>query len=778
MSFVRCLGLGSKIRRVTPNRKSAVHRRLLRLELLEARLPLAAEVFGTGVIADLGDVIPAGGGDAVLQVRLEASQTIGGPAIVGPIDRNVDATFFINAYVRDLRATPQGVVGGAIDLSWVPDLVSVGNSISYGSNFGLFRQGVVSNAANEVNEVGALTSSTGAGAGSDALFFAIEVTAESDGTVTVTGSAGEGTSTINPANFALVGQGTPVDWDDVLFVNAMVQIMSAQPQLPTMSIGDVTQAEGNSGTTQFMFPVTLSQSSTSTITVTVNTQNGTATVADGDYSAITNQTVTFAPGDTQEMVTVSVTGDQKFEPNEGFSVVLSNVSAGATINDAEGVGTINNDDSQPTISVNNVSLFEGDAGATTPFVFELQLSNPSSQAVTVQVSTADGTATLADMDYQQFSQQITIQPGATSSMATVNVVGDDRVEPDETFSVNLTSPTGAALGTAVGTGTIRNDDEEEASTSDISGAVYTDTDGSGSFDTNESGIPNVTITLRNTTNSVMRTALTDAQGRYSFTDLPLGTYSVIETHPVAFFDGSDQVGTAGGMLQDDQISNIVITATMGSTGNNFGESWLRPQYISRRMFLASTPPLSQFLGEIVRATQPASSNLSAAATASFEEMQTAAALADIDVPPPIAIRSARSAASSALDVAEHETVSEVLSVQGAEATTVALALQETSSERVAMAVDASAFEGFLSPSQWTASSASQNRTDSHTAASNLPRSTTLASSTNLLVQNPRMAIRRPLASNLASDTAVELEAVDLALEEEEENWLSLAGNLL
>lgn len=116
----------------------------------------------------------------------------------------------------------------------------------------------------------------------------------------------------------------------------------AKPAGPPISIGDTAGVEGNSGTRAFMFPVTLSASSASTVTVSYGIQDGTATVGDGDYNAASG-TVTFPPLQTVEFVTVLVNGDSDVEPDETFSIVLSNPT-NATIADGTGTGTIINDD--------------------------------------------------------------------------------------------------------------------------------------------------------------------------------------------------------------------------------------------------------------------------------------------------------------------------------------------------------------------------------------------------------------------------------------------------
>src|SRR6266550_2626957 len=229
---------------------------------------------------------------------------------------------------------------------------------------------------------------------------------------------------------------------------------------PTVSINDVTKPEGNIGTTSFDFTVSLSDASSQPVTVHYATTDGTATggaacAAGTDYVSATG-TVTFAPGETSKQLSVAVCGDTTFEPDETFSVDLDTPS-GATIGDGHGAGTIQNDDATPTISISDVSANEGDAGPT-PFTFTVSLSNASSTAVTAHYATADGTATVADGDYMAATGTVTFAPGATSQPVTVNVVGDTKFESNETFSVDLDTPTGATIADGHGVGTILNDD--------------------------------------------------------------------------------------------------------------------------------------------------------------------------------------------------------------------------------------------------------------------------------------------------------------------------------
>jgi Ca2+-binding RTX toxin-like protein len=223
----------------------------------------------------------------------------------------------------------------------------------------------------------------------------------------------------------------------------------------TLSINDVSQGEGNAGTSAFTFTVTQSAPSVAATTVQFATADGSATTADNDYQSASG-TVTIPAGDTTGTATVNVNGDIKFEPNERFFVNLSSAT-NATIVDGLGQGTILNDDAQPVVSVNDASNFEGNFG-TTPFGFTASLSNPSSETITVDYGTSDGTATTAANDYQAASGTATFSPGSTSGNLTVLVNGDVTVEPDERFFVNLSNPVNATVGDGQGVGTILNDD--------------------------------------------------------------------------------------------------------------------------------------------------------------------------------------------------------------------------------------------------------------------------------------------------------------------------------
>ncbi len=130
---------------------------------------------------------------------------------------------------------------------------------------------------------------------------------------------------------------------------------------PTLSINDVTQAEGNSGTTNFTFTVSLdSPAGAGGVTFDIATSDGSAATT-SDYVAQSLTAQVIPQGSSSYPFTVQVNGDMSPEPNDTFFVTVSNI-VGATPGDAQGVGAIQNDD----FSLTHIHDIQG-SGDTSPF---------------------------------------------------------------------------------------------------------------------------------------------------------------------------------------------------------------------------------------------------------------------------------------------------------------------------------------------------------------------------------------------------------------------------
>jgi hemoglobin-like flavoprotein len=232
---------------------------------------------------------------------------------------------------------------------------------------------------------------------------------------------------------------------------------------PTLSISDVSQAEGNSGTTAFTFTVTSSNAITNDVSVSYATGNGTAT-AGSDYQT-TSGSLTILAGQTSKTITVLVNGDTTNEPDETFFVNLSNASS-ATITKSQGVGTIVNDDgvAPPSLQFSSANYsVQEDLQALTVTVTR---SGDTSGAASVSYATVDGTATQKG-DFELAVGTLNFAPGDTSKTFQVLINEDMYVEGNETFGLALTNASGASIGQQ-GTATVTiNDDVPESLTNPI-----------------------------------------------------------------------------------------------------------------------------------------------------------------------------------------------------------------------------------------------------------------------------------------------------------------------
>ncbi|HYX28378.1 MAG TPA: Calx-beta domain-containing protein [Pyrinomonadaceae bacterium] len=345
---------------------------------------------------------------------------------------------------------------------------------------------------------------------------------------------------------------------------------------PEITINDVAKNEGNAGTTAFTFTVSLAAASSQIVTVNYATADGTA-VASSDYQAASGP-LTFNPGDLTKTITVNVNGDTTNEPNETFFVNLSN-AVNAVILDSQGQGTINNDDPQPSISINDVAVAEGDNG-TTPATFTVSLSSASGFPVTVNYTTADNTAN-AGSDYQAASGTVTFNAGETSKQIIVLVNGDTDFEQNETFFVNLSSPVNATIADGQGVGTINNDDPlPPRPTLFINDTSVTEGDSgttTANFTVTLSPASGNTVTVDYATANGTATAGSDFQSASNTLIFAPGETTkqiavtingdtLVEPDETFFVNLTNVTGGAGigdnqgiGTIQNDDVANVVIS---------------------------------------------------------------------------------------------------------------------------------------------------------------------------------------------------------------------------
>lgn len=372
----------------------------------------------------------------------------------------------------------------------------------------------------------------------------------------------------------------------------------------TVRIANASVTEGDAGTQQMNFAVSLLQLTTRPVTVTLAVEDGTA-VAGRDYTVPAVLELTIPAGSQSGVFSVPVTGDLVDEPNETFTVRIVDAT-NAKVGNAVATGTILDDDATPTLSVGGVTLAEGDAGAQ-EMTFVVTLSAASGQTVTVDAATMDGTAISAPSggslaDFVAKSGPLVFLPerpdpgnpgfflpAETTKEFKVSVNGDARFEFDETFSVQLSNAVGATIASGSATGTITNDDAQP--TLEIVGVTLDEGSGAGTteyvFTVQLSAVSGLPVTVTAATADGTALAGSDYTAKTQALTIPVGETSASFTVLVAkdgFFEADESfsvglsgamnagitTGTAAGMiLNDDPLPTLSVadlTVVEGDSG--------------------------------------------------------------------------------------------------------------------------------------------------------------------------------------------------------------------
>ena len=288
--------------------------------------------------------------------------------------------------------------------------------------------------------------------------------------------------------------------------------------LPSASINDVTVTEGDSGTQNATFTITLSAPPTVPASVRATTAFGTA--GSNDFSA-QNKVVSFGVGETSKTFTVPIKSDLADEFDETYTVNLTEAD-NMTISDGQGLGTITDNDPPPTLIVSDVVISEPTTG-TAPANVVLTLSAVSGKPITVKFATANGTATSSDYVPRNLST-VTFNPGTTTRTLPVNVKADTFDEPDQNFFMNFSAPVNVSLPDTQSQITIQDTDPTPAMS--INDPTITE---------GNSGTKNLTftITLTNPSDSTITADYATADG----TAVAPGDYAA-KTGSVSFAPGS------------------------------------------------------------------------------------------------------------------------------------------------------------------------------------------------------------------------------------------------
>jgi uncharacterized protein (TIGR03437 family) len=326
----------------------------------------------------------------------------------------------------------------------------------------------------------------------------------------------------------------------------------------------------------------------------------TATVNAGGTQLFTARAFSNVGGPEVEVLNVSFIWDSSdptkatVSPTTGMTTTATGVAAGTSTIRARAGGqqgtatlTIN---ALPTLSINDVSMNEGDAGTTT-FTFTVSLSAPApAGGVTFDISTQDGTATTADNDYVARSLTAqTIPAGQQTYTFDVTVNGDTKVEANETFSVNVTNVSGVTVSDGQGIGTIQNDDvstlpalsindvamsEGNAGTTTFTFTVSLSSPAQAGGVTFDIATQDGTATAGSDYVARSLTAQTIPAGQQTYTfDVTVNGDTLVEPDETFLVNVTNVTGATVldgqgmGTIQNDDTANVVISQVYGGGGN-------------------------------------------------------------------------------------------------------------------------------------------------------------------------------------------------------------------
>ena len=310
-------------------------------------------------------------------------------------------------------------------------------------SFDVTRSGITTSAVTADWTISDVTTTSGdySGSTSGTVSFAADDTAESVTLQTTDDSTFEGDETLtatlsNPSSGATIttaaATGTINDND------------------AGISISDESEEEGD----PLGFTVSLSIPAPSTITVDYATSDGTAS-SSSDYTS-DSDTLTYTTGQQFKTVNISTTEDSSQESDETLTVTLSSVTGAATITDATGTGTIEDDDA-PTGPYFTISDATEDEDGNR-IEFTVTLTGTRSGDTYVDYATVDGSAT-DPSDYEEETDDIRFRDNDDTKTIRIDLEDDSTAELTETFTVVLSNPTnGSWISDDTGVGTIIDDD--------------------------------------------------------------------------------------------------------------------------------------------------------------------------------------------------------------------------------------------------------------------------------------------------------------------------------
>ncbi|MFK7817951.1 MAG: Calx-beta domain-containing protein [Planctomycetaceae bacterium] len=382
-------------------------------------------------------------------------------AIISDVDRNGFGYRTDDAGDSNAAAAPLGVTGTEVDTTGLIETTADVDVYRFTTGSGLVTLDVAPFSVGDNNNGANLDVGLALYDGEGTLVAASNPVETLDASIELELEAGEyflqveGVGVGDPANDPPSGYSDYASIGQYTITGTVVE----PADRPTLSVSDVTVDEG-SGTASVT--VTLSGTVDDIVSVDFATGDDTAE-APSDYEE-TSGGLTFLEAGSQT-ITVNINDDSEVELTEEFFVTLSDAENADITN---GEATVSITDNDIGVEIAGYASTEGNATRRSRrrrgvpelknFTFEVNLTTPSTETVTVDFETVNVTASSRRRDFYATSGTVVFEPGETTQNIVVVVIGDNRRELDETFEVRLSDPSNAVLQDTRAVGTILDDD--------------------------------------------------------------------------------------------------------------------------------------------------------------------------------------------------------------------------------------------------------------------------------------------------------------------------------
>lgn len=324
-------------------------------------------------------------------------------------------------------------------------------------------------------------------------------------------------------------------------------------------------AEGSNGTRQLLITVERSGDTRTTHTVDYALSAGSvgaaASAADFAGGTFPSGTLTFAAGETTKTIAIDLVADAVLEADESFDVTLSNPGAGVVLAAATTSVVVLNDDDEVAIAADAPAANEGAGGATTTMTFTVTRAGDTTKSTALDWSVIGSSGAAADAaDFVSGvlpSGSITFAAGETTRTISIDVLGDDTLEPTEGYTLQLSNaPVGTVVTTSDAVVQITNDDTALA----ISASSTNILEGGGGTKTHEFTIVRSGITSGTT--SVEWSVAGSG-------DSPVALADFVTTSGTVVFAAGETVKTISIEIAGDTTveDNQEFTVTLGNAGN-------------------------------------------------------------------------------------------------------------------------------------------------------------------------------------------------------------------